>query len=83
MNRTQKKFFLLIMLIAYIYDLKRNRPVQYFIFRHTVGDNHTSLNTIFDRIIDNSNRPLLDNDMIPVRSRIENLLSWSRTFQQF
>jgi hypothetical protein len=83
MNRTQKKFLLLVMLIAYIDDLKRNKPVQYFIFRHTVGENHTSLNTIFNRVIDNSSRPLLDNDMISVRSRIENLLSWSRTFQQF
>jgi len=82
MNRLQKKFLLLLLLVAYVYDLKTNKPVQYFIFLHTIGDNNTPLNTIFNRLIDNTDQPILNNDMIPIRNRVDNLLSWSRTFRQ-
>ena len=83
MSRIQKKLILLLILIAYIDDLKRNKPVQYFIFRHTLGDDNTPLDTIFNRLIDNSHGPILNSDISLVRNRVDSLLNWSRTFRQF
>lgn len=80
MNQTCEKFILLLFLIAYIDDLKRNKPYQYFVFRHTIGDNPTPLNTIFNRILNNRRQSLLDNEMIPIQNRINELLRWSSNY---
>lgn len=80
MNQLYNKFVLLIFLIVYIDDMKRNKPTQYFVFRHTIGDNQTPLNTIFNRILNNREQPLLNNDMIPVQNRINELLRWSSNY---
>jgi|688.fasta_scaffold71387_3 hypothetical protein len=51
MKRSEKKLWMFISLIIYLNDLKYTNPLKYVIINRYVKNNNTSLNVIFNNII--------------------------------
>jgi len=53
MKRTEKKVWMFICLVLYLEDLKRENPLKFVLLSRYLRNNHTTLNILFNRVINN------------------------------
>ena len=61
MKRTEKKVWMFICLVLYLEDLKRENPLKFVLLSRYLRNNHTTLNILFNRIINKQEEYQLNN----------------------
>jgi hypothetical protein len=86
MNNSEKKGWMLIILIIYLKDLRDTNPLRYVFLLNALKYNTTCLDELFDKFLENNNHIdlinyLLRNDVSNRTTRqINELSSWARNF---